>query len=258
MVTDHNATHHARLPWFQQDPGAHLIEVERKLLESILPKLHGYHLLFLGEPQLQPLIQASLISHQVLLFPELSVDSNVSSFIQGDLNTLPILNNSVDVVMLSHLLEHAAHPHEVLRETHRILIPEGHIIITGFNPMSFWGTWHAVKKLRGQLPPQGKMLTMNRMKDWLALLNFQITTSKMFYFRPPFICSKDNRNARWLEKTGEKYWPFWGGAYIIVAVKRVIPLTPVRQKFQLKKRLWQPAGETLPKPTTTSTFSKEK
>jgi len=254
MVTDHNTMHF----WHQQDPGAHLIEAEKKLLDTILPKLHGYHLLFLGEPELQRLTKASLISHQVLVFPKPAFDSDNQSLIQSDLNTLPVLNNSVDVVMLSHLLEHVAHPHEVLRETHRILIPEGHVVITGFNPMSFWGAWHAVKKLRGQLPQQGKMLTINRIKDWLALLNFQIITSKMFYFRPPFICSGNSRNALWLEKSGEKYWPFWGGAYVIVAVKRVIPLTPVRQKFQLKKRLWQAAGETLPKPTTTSTFSKEK
>ena len=38
-----------------------------------------------------------------------------------------------------HVLERSADPHACLREVARVLIPEGQVLITGLNPLSFWG-----------------------------------------------------------------------------------------------------------------------
>jgi ubiquinone/menaquinone biosynthesis C-methylase UbiE len=42
-------------------------------------------------------------------------------------------------VVLPHTLEFSADPHHVLREVERVLVPEGRVVISGFNPASLWG-----------------------------------------------------------------------------------------------------------------------
>ena len=124
-------------------------------------------------------------------------------------------------------------------------------MITGFNPFSLLGIWHAFQQFRERTPGSGKMLGINRTRDWLKLLNFQIIGGRMFYFRPPIQRENFDQKLRFLENWGQNWWPFWGGAYTILAVKRVVPLTPVRARWKAEQPIWQGAAEGLPKPTTT-------
>ncbi len=251
MVSEKNPPH----VWYKQGVGSRFASAEQEELAKILPTLYGYHLLYLGEPGLISLVDSSLISHRILINPHLKSEVSTISNLPGHLEALPIRSDSVDVVVLSHTLEQASNPHEVLRETHRVLIPEGHIVITGFNPISMWGGWYSTKKMVGKISRQGKMLSPNRVKDWLKLLNFQIIGGRMFYFRPPIANEAVNQKLRFMEKWGEHCWPIFGGAYSLIAVKRVIPLTPIRAKWK-PEPIWQGA-EGLPKPTTTTTYNKE-
>jgi SAM-dependent methyltransferase len=235
--------------WYQQKVAQKLIEAEKEAFAKILPRLYGYHLVFLGEAALASLVETSLISHRVFIHPHTMAPS--LSTLKGSNEALPFLTDSVDVVVLPHVLEHAIHPHQVLRETHRILIPEGHLVITGFNPLSCWGGWHAYQHLRGKTPSGGKMLTLGRLRDWLTLLDFRIVGATKFYFRPPIAHEAIHRKMYFLEKWGEVCWPFLGGAYILLAVKRVVSFTPIRPRFKNQSRLWQ-GNENLPKPTTTT------
>ncbi|HRE30759.1 MAG TPA: methyltransferase domain-containing protein [Candidatus Berkiella sp.] len=235
--------------WYTESVASWIIDAEKDELEIILAKLYGYHLVYIGDSSLTPLVETSLISHRVLINPQVTTNGALSG-LPGELEALPLRTDSVDVVVLAHTLEHAVNPHEILREAHRILIPEGHIVITGFNPMSLWGLWHGWKQMTGKIPRQGKMLTSTRLKDWLKLLNFQIVDGKAFYFRPPLSSLTWQRRLNFLEGWGENCWPFFGGAYTLVAVKRVVPLLPMRARFKPEKSIWQPA-EGLPKPTTT-------
>jgi len=234
--------------WYTEGVAAKIIEAEKEELEIILAKLYGYHLVFIGDSGLTPLVETSLISHRVLINPQATAVSPTMSSLPSEIESLPLRTDSVDVVVLSHTLEHALNPHEVLREAHRVLIPEGHLVITGFNPISLWGAWHSLKQLTGKIPKQGKMLSTNRLRDWLKLLNFQIVGGRHFYFRPPVSSTKWQQRLEFLERVGQNCWPFWGGAYTLVAVKRVTTLTPVRARFKPEKRLWEPSA--LPKPTS--------
>ena len=247
MVSENEKTH----AWYQHGVGVRLFDAEKAEMDDILPRLYGYHLVFLGDPGLSSMILPSLISHRILINEKANAHTANISGLRGDIAALPLRTDSVDVVVLAHVLEHVANPHEVLRETHRVLIPEGHVLITGFNPFSMWGLWHAIQKWVKTVPVQGKMLSPNRVKDWLKLLNFQIVGGRMFYFKPPLDHEGINQKLSILEKWGEKWWPFFGGAYSILAVKRVAPLTPVRAKYRKEKKIWDTAA--LPKPTTTTT-----
>jgi len=55
------------------------------------------------------------------------------------MDELPFECSSLDLVLLPHVLEFNAHPHQILREVERVLRPEGNVIISGFNPRSLWG-----------------------------------------------------------------------------------------------------------------------
>lgn len=235
--------------WYQESVGAKFIYAESEELAGILPKLYGYHLVFSGDPGLAKLVESSLISHRVLVSP-LATKTTPLSGLKGEIESMPIRTQTVDVVVLAHCLEQVDNPHEVLREAYRILIPEGHIVITGFNPWSLWGIWHHYKQFSG-VCSQGKLLTVSRIKDWLTLLNFQIIGGRMFYFRPPISAESVHQKMAFLEKWGQNLWPFFGGAYTLIAVKRIVPLTPIRLRWRPVKRIWQTATSGIPKPTST-------
>lgn len=229
--------------WHQTPFGAKVLEAESSALTPFIARLFGYHLLFLGDVQLATFLESSLISHKIILG---SGEQCSELGVIGECDALPFRTESVDVVVLAHVLEHTLNPHRVLSEAHRILIPDGHILITGFNPLSLWGIWHTVMKLKEKTPQYGKMLTFHRIQDWLSLLNFQIVGGHHFLFSPPFFHAK----LPMLETWGKRFWPFLGGSYVMVAVKQAVPLTPVRVRRRVKRTLWQPATA-LPKPTTT-------
>ena len=56
-----------------------------------------------------------------------------------DFDALPFPDHSLDLVVLPHALELSRDPHLTLREVERVLVPEGRVMILGFNPASLWG-----------------------------------------------------------------------------------------------------------------------
>ena len=52
------------------------------------------------------------------------------------LRRLPFPNQSLDLVVLPHTLELTRDPHQALAEVERVLMPEGRVVILGFNPTS--------------------------------------------------------------------------------------------------------------------------
>jgi hypothetical protein len=51
-------------------------------------------------------------------------------------------------VVLPHALELARDPHHALREVERVLVPEGRVVISGFNPASLWGLRQRAGRMR--------------------------------------------------------------------------------------------------------------
>lgn len=248
MFMDKQKDNQSALSWTAQAAALRLIAAERLEIEKIVSPLYGYHLITLGEPVLGALVDSSLISHQVIINPEIEADRGKLRAIRGRIEALAVKNESVDVVVLTHSLEQTENPHEVLREAHRVLIPEGYLVITGLRPMSLWGAWYYYKRLRRQISPQGQLLGANRIKDWLQLLNFQVIGGGPFFYRPPFQSERLFNKLAWLEKWGEKGGPLLAGAYSLVAVKRMIPLTVQRVNWKTPPPVW-PQVDGLAKPT---------
>lgn len=132
---------------------------------------------------------------------------------------------SLDLVVLPHCLEQSADPHACLREVERTLMPEGQVFITGLNPWSHWG-WRQRRFVRQQhaLMPQrhaGQLLGYHRLRDWLGLLGFEVQVSHFGGGAPGLQSAYWRQRWAWLDRLAQRWWPILGGAYLIVATKRV-------------------------------------
>jgi SAM-dependent methyltransferase len=163
-------------------------------------------------------------------------DSGRAERFYGCATDLPIATDSLDVVLLPHVLEFADDPHQVLREIDRVLMPEGHVVIFGFNPYSMWGLRRMLTGWRKQPPWCGHFFSQYRIRDWLALLGFEAVQSRHYFFRPPVQHHATMEHLQFVEGLGH-YWPVLGGAYLVVARKRVTTLTPIRPRWKPKGRL---------------------
>jgi hypothetical protein len=107
-------------------------------------------------------------------------------------------------------------------------MPEGKLIICGFNPLSLWGfkqkRSHLYKRLNFDdlyLPEAGEFIGYRRLRDWLRLLNFDVEPGHFGCYRPAVRSAGMLQRFAWIDKLGERYWPIFGAVYFVVAVKRV-------------------------------------
>jgi SAM-dependent methyltransferase len=150
---------------------------------------------------------------------------------------LPVSGQTVDGLLLPHTLEMTRHPHEVLRESERVLVGGGRIMILGFNPLSMLGLRRFLT--RGAFPPGlGPLVSERRLRDWLTLLGFDVIVSRRYF-------SSIGGSGTVREKL--RRLPFSHGAYMVVAVKRVHVFTPLRKLWRSPAKV--PAGS-LVEPST--------
>ena len=233
--------------WLQQFLGHYVLEAEQALLFSLLAKQYGKHTLLIGSPRQQPLLNASVMSHHLLLSPLTSKNQMVRN-VEGELYELPIASGSVDLVILPHTFELIDNPQKLLSESCRIVKPEGHIIIFGFNPYSFWGLKKFLLKSKS-VPWSGNFVSSKTVTKWLGLSDFQLVKRDGLLFRPPTNHQKLFSKLKWLEWLGRKCCPSIGGVYMVMAQAKIVPLTPIKMRW---KQQLSGVRATIPKPTIRS------
>ena len=225
--------------WLQTAPGRYLLEWEQLHLDTVVADVFGFHALQLGLPQLDAL-RANRMPHRWVGVerPDGPVSAAAEAAAAGpaislrcDFDALPFDSNSLDLVVLPHALELARDPHLALREVERVLVPEGRVVIVGFNPTSLWGLRQALGRMRQRvgadsthglfLPSAGEFLGYRRLRDWLRLLSFEVETGRFGCYRPPVSSEAWLARSAWMESVGERWWPVFGAVYFVVAVKRV-------------------------------------
>ena len=153
----------------------------------------------------------------------------------GQFHRLPIDNNSVDCVLLPHVLDYSDRPHAILREVDRVLTAHGHLAILGFKPGGFWGLRRLIRG--AELPPGGDHLVPERrLGDWLQLLDMHIHGITRYFFRWPLTGIKSGGSRKW-EQRGQRFWPEFAACYMLTAQKRVSTLTPVRPVWRKKTKV---------------------
>jgi SAM-dependent methyltransferase len=219
--------------WFETDNGRVFADIEYELARAVLPDLFGYHVVQLGVCQGYALTSSSRISHQVRVALDGTTTDGCALVCTED--ALALAASSIDVLVLPHVLEFGRDPHGVLREAERVLIGEGHLLILGFNPWSLFGLWRLCLGWRNDAPWSGRHLRLARVKDWLALLGFDVVLTAKASYRPPLERVSMFRWLEFLERFGAYFWPFFGNIYMIVAKKRVLRVRPVKSAW-LKRR----------------------
>jgi SAM-dependent methyltransferase len=210
--------------WLDTPIGTQLFELEDEIVQEALSDVFGFELLQIGRwGAPRELLKSARTQHARWLAPDACGHDAVRSLH----HELPIANASVEGVLLPHTLEHAEHPHELLREVERVLTGEGHVVICGFNPFGPWGLRH--RWARSGFPPQVvRMLSEHRLRDWLVLLGFEVISCREYLYTPPWQHGLSPRQRHWLERHGKRIAPLFNGAYAMKACKRVHGLTPIR------------------------------
>lgn len=221
--------------WLAQEfLGKNLLNTETTVLASLLERHLGKQALVIGTPQQLDLLQYIKIPCHSLVTPLYSshiIKKHVPGFIEGDLHELPIFTGSIDLVVLPHTLEFIDNPRKLLAEACRVVRPEGLIAIFGFNPYSSWGLRKVLYKSRNT-PWNANPLRAYKIKSWLKLADFQMESQKTILFTPPVNRPTLHHKLHFMETMGSKFFPFFGGVYVLLARAKVIPLTPIKLKWK--------------------------
>ncbi len=224
--------HKALDAWYKSPLGQAFLAEQSRIVQPIFAKTLAYYQLLMGDP---PFIQ-SLLPHlkanpiwihppsQTQVLPHLDA-------IAARQDKLPIASDSMDLVYLAHCLALGKNPHEVLREAFRVLKPQGHLIISHFNPWSAWGLWRFLRRPFRPVAWDARFIALSRLEDWLSLLSFELVQSHRFFFRPPITDPKFLVRLDFLETIGSRLYPLWGGGIILWAKKSVLTLTPIKPHF---------------------------
>ena len=214
--------------WFETPLGQYLLEKEQAYLDDATPDIFGFHALQVGLPVVD-LLRESRIAHRMRIAPADTPD------LYAKCHELPLATQSIDLVLLPHVLEFAAEPHAILREIDRVMMPEGRLIIVGFNPWSLWGLRSSVGPSRDEFPWNGRFVSLLRVKDWLALLGFDVSAGRLVGYAPPFDNAAVRRRFGFMEPAGDRWWAVGGAVYMLQGIKRVRGMRLIMPAWQEQK-----------------------
>jgi SAM-dependent methyltransferase len=218
--------------WFATPLGQYVAGVEQAVFDREVADVFGFNAFQIGLPELD------FLRANRMPFRSVTAAHGEVSFL-SDARALPVRSGVADLIILPHALEFSENPHQVLREVERVLMPEGHIMLSGFNPWSLWGARRLVT-LSGDSPWHGQFVSLARIRDWLALLGFEVATGRMGCYVPPLTSDKWRGRFEFMDKAGDRWWPFAGGIYFLHGIKRVQGMrliTPKWKQVAARKRL---------------------
>ena len=226
--------------WFETPLGQHVLYREQRYFDHAVSDVFGFNAVQVGLPQID-----FLRNSRIPLRVTCAVEQTAG--VRADPMFLPFESQSLDLLLLPHVLEFSAHPHQVLREAERVLRPEGRLVMAGFNPRSLWGL---ARKLQGGergYPWNGSFLNISRVKDWMVLLGLEVAAGSMCCYRPPINRENWLRRLRFMEPAGDRWWAMGGGVYFLQAVKRVHGMNIIlpQWKTPVTQRLLSPAAKVI-------------
>jgi SAM-dependent methyltransferase len=226
-------------PWLDTPVGSYVRAWEKARLDALTADIFGFNAMQIGLPELN-FLEANRMPNRWLTdthLPREGKDGKRAVVVVHDFAELPFATQSLDLVVLPHVLEFASEPHQVLREVERVLIPEGQLIVCGFNPASLWGARQAAGRLSGAhfLPLHGEFISVPRLKDWLKLLNMEVNRGHFGCYAPPCTTEKWLNRFSFMEKAGDRWWPYLGAVYVVQAIKRVKGMRLIGPVWKNKK-----------------------
>jgi len=108
-------------------------------------------------------------------------ESKTIHVIQGDAMTLPIKDNSFDVVIATAIIEHVSEPMQLIREAFRVLRKNGIFIVTTPHPF-----WERIATCIGHLKEEEhhELITLRKLKSLFETVGFGIVNAEQFMISP--------------------------------------------------------------------------
>ena len=198
-----------KIDWLDTGTGRRLLLEERRRVRQALEGVFGDQFIQIGEWRAREYRVFSRTRRSSVVGDQIGEGVDLVSA----LDCLAIADDSVDVALLPHILEVHDDPHGVLREVDRILRSDGHIVILGFHPVSWWGFRHFVSRRKF---PSGiqRMISEHRLSDWLRLLNFSVRPSSY-----------------------QNFGSLISGGYLLIARKELFTVTPIKPAWKRPRRM---------------------
>ena len=222
--------------WLETPPGRYVRSWEQNQVDAMVGNVFGYHAIQVGLPHWD-LLQANRIPYKGRTHIEFQLAAESGAALVVEPESLPFESGSIDLLVLPHVLECSNDPHQVLREAERVLVPEGRVVISGFNPWSLWGVSDRMPGIDPLLPvPAHLQVSLPRLKDWFKLLSFDLDRGRFGCYRPA--CNDQVWLDRWafLDKAGDRWWPVCGAVYAVSAVKRVAGMRLVGPNWKTARK----------------------
>ncbi len=211
------------IDWFDTKKGHALIQQEASFLKRSITVSCKQVIVQLGVLGWEHrFIDSDLYQNFIILDDEQS-SRHIKKTIKSMSTALPLKSESVDMVIVPHLLEFNQDKHQVLREVERILKPEGKLIILCFNPWNLYINYQYIKYREKGAPWFPNLVTRTRIEDWLRLLNFEVELAAGFDFDTERVSVGHAEQRKHKVRVS---------AYGIKAIKRcyhLIPLTPIKK-----------------------------
>jgi SAM-dependent methyltransferase len=223
--------------WFATPQGAYVLGWELAQFDSAVDDVFGFRAVQVGLPEVDFLRQ-----NRIQFRFSLALEPGAA--VAADPLQLPLASQSVDLLALPHVLEFHHNPHEVLREAERVLMPEGRIVISGFNTTSLWRLRQLMPFMsKSGCPWDARFIGLLRLRDWLRVLGFELNGGKFGCYAPPFAQQVWLQRFAFMDKAGPRWWPLLGGVYVVRAVKRVSGMrlvTPAWRQERARRRALAP------------------
>ncbi len=134
---------------------------------------------------------------------------------------LPLVDSSIDRMLLVHSLEHAENPRETLMEVWRVLAPGGRLVIVVPNRRGVWARFEHTPFGTGRPFSRGQLTAL------LRETNFTPGAFAEALFFPPTMHRPMLRFYQLFERAGRRLGPMFAGVIVVEAQKRLYQGLPV-------------------------------
>lgn len=213
--------------WINSKSAQSLCALEAFWIREYLALLHGNQVLFAGIDLTPKFIHKILRTHVFRMGLPWQRDLiDCQAYMQD--NSWPLADSCVDIVVLQHGLDLSNNPHQMLKEAARVLIPNGYLLVVGFNPNSPWGLIKKLNLFSSQLPWITQPISVSRLLDWLTLVDMRVEMVDMQAHLWPFGLFSDDLTQRVNKVLAKQNW-LPASTYACMARKTVSGITPIRE-----------------------------
>lgn len=225
------------LEWYTSSAAKLFRTTEIASLQQLIATIFGYYCVQIGWIGYEDeLYSKSKIRQHVI------VDAQKRNFFRYpslicDVQQLSIATDSVDAVLLPHVIEFIGNTSQLMGEVERILIPEGRVVIVGFNPLNPWALWQLNRFNWANHNESQEFFSHWKVRDCLKVHGFEVESIDMNYFIMPKQGDYLGQHFKAMSDFTQDWCPFLYGCYVIVAQKTMSTFTLIKPRWRPRRSL---------------------